>query len=82
MIKCRQNQGRVNLLGQVRGEPDDRADGDRRIGGVSRTQAFARNCRNQSPDAKGEAQAAQNREARVPKQETGADRPVVAMKAL
>jgi len=45
-------------------------------------QAFARNCRNQLPDAKGEAQAAHHREARVPTQEVGADRPVVAMKAL
>src|SRR5690242_3884718 len=39
--------------------PDDWAGGDRRKGGVSRTQAFAWNCRNQALDAKGEAQAAQ-----------------------
>ena len=39
-------------------DTDDWADGDRRRGGVKRMQAFARNCRNQSPDAKGEAQAA------------------------
>jgi len=38
-------------------EPDDWADGDRRRGGVSRAQAFTWNCRNQPPDAKGEAQA-------------------------
>jgi hypothetical protein len=44
-------------------------------------QAFARNCRNQCPDVKGEAQAEENREARVPKRGTGADRFVVAMKA-
>jgi hypothetical protein len=30
--------------------------GSRRIGGVSPTQAFMRNCRNQAIDAKGEAQ--------------------------
>ena len=36
-------------------------------------QAFARNCRNQLADAKGEAQAANHREARVPMQEAGAD---------
>ena len=57
--RCRRNQERDNLLGRVRQEPDDWADGDRRRGGVSRTQAFARNCRNQFSDAKGEAQAAQ-----------------------
>ena len=37
--------------------PDDRADGDRRRGGVSRARAFMRNCRNQASDVKGEAQA-------------------------
>jgi hypothetical protein len=45
-------------------------------------QAFARNCRNQLSDAKGEAQAAHHREARVPMQEVGADRPVVVTKVL
>ena len=39
--------------------PGDWAGGDRRRGGVSRIQAFARNCRNQCSDEKGEAQAAQ-----------------------
>ena len=72
----------MDLLGQVRREPDDWADSGRRIGGMSRMQAFARNCRNQLADAKGEAQAAESREARVPMQEAGADRPVVVMKAL
>src|SRR5208337_4850045 len=47
----RQNQRRRPSLGQVRQEPDDWADGDRRRGGVSRIQAVARNCRNQSTDA-------------------------------
>ncbi len=45
-------------------------------------QAFAWNCRNQLSDAKGEAQAAHHREARVPMQEAGTDRPVLALKAL
>lgn len=45
-------------------------------------QAFAWNCRNQRSDAKGEAQAAQHREASVPMQDVGADRSVVATKAL
>ena len=34
---CRQNQRRCRSLGQVRQEPDYRADGDRRIGGVNLT---------------------------------------------
>ena len=80
--KCRQNQDRLVILGQVRQMPDDGADGDRRRGGVRRTQAFAWNCRNQALDAKGEAQAVPNREARVPMQETGADRSVRALRAL
>jgi|SRR5271154_6884175 len=37
--------------------PDYRADGDRRIGGVKRIQAFTWNCGNQALDVKGEAQA-------------------------
>src|SRR5271157_5142449 len=60
MHRCRQNQRRLILLGQVCREPDygaDGADGGRRIGGVKRIQAFAWNCGNQALDAKGEAQA-------------------------
>ena len=38
--------------------PDDWAGGGRRREGVTRMQAIARNCRNQSSDVKGEAQAA------------------------
>ena len=52
--RCRLNQERGNLLGQVRRKPDDGADGDRRRGGVRRTQAFAWNCRNQCFDVKGD----------------------------
>ena len=55
--KRRLNQERFVILGQACQVPDDRAGGDRRRGGVRRTQAFMRNCRNQAPDAKGEAQA-------------------------
>jgi hypothetical protein len=44
-------------------------------------QAFTGNCGNQRSDGKGEAQAAQSCEARVPTQRAGADRPAVAMKA-
>ena len=65
-LKCRRNQDRFVILGRARRVPDDWAGGDRRRGGVSRTQAFAWNCGNQTPDAKGEAQAEKNREARVP----------------
>jgi hypothetical protein len=46
----------LSPVGQAREEPDDWAGGSRRIGGVSPTQAFMRNCRNQAIDAKGEAQ--------------------------
>ena len=45
-------------------------------------QALAWNCRNQLADAKGEAKAAQNREARGPIPEVGADRTIGVMKAL
>jgi hypothetical protein len=57
MHRRRQNQRRLIPLGQVCREPDYWADGDRRIEGVKRIQAFAWNCRNQTLDAKGEAQA-------------------------
>jgi hypothetical protein len=57
-FRCRRNQDCFVILGQVRRVPGDWAGGDRRRGGVSRIQAFARNCRNQVPDEKGEAQAA------------------------
>ena len=56
-LKCRRNQDRFVILGRARRVPDDWAGGDRRRGGVSWTQAFAWNCGNQTPDAKGEAQA-------------------------
>lgn len=72
----------THLWEEFAGKPDDWANDDRRKGGVSRTQAVARNCRNRFSDAKGEAQAAHHREARVPMQEIGTDRPVGAMKAL
>src|SRR5215471_6472563 len=40
---------RVSHLGQTRKVPDDWAGGGRRREGVTRMQAIARNCRNQSP---------------------------------
>ena len=79
--KCRQNQERVIHLGQVRGEPDDCANGDRRKGGVKRMQAVAWNCRNQSLRWKGRSSSGQNRKASVPMRSTGTDRLVGAMKA-
>src|SRR4051812_33543538 len=78
----RQNQGRFDLLGPACREPDDWAGGDRRMGGVTPTQAFARNCRNQSLRWQGRSTSGQHREARVPRRSTGADRSVVAMRAL
>ena len=50
--KRRRNQDRLVILGRARRLPDDWAGGDRRRGGVSRTQAFVWNCRNQASDAK------------------------------
>ena len=79
--KCRQNQERMVHLGQVRGEPDDCANGDRRKGGVKRMQAVACNCRNQSLRWKGRSSSGQNRKASVPMRSTGTDRLVGAMKA-
>ena len=61
-LKCRQNQDRFIILGQACQMPDDGAGGDRRREGVSRTQAFAWNCRNQALDAKGESSSGVNRE--------------------
>src|SRR5258708_22210789 len=61
--------------------PDDWVGGDRRRGGVNRMQAFARNCRNQSLGCQGRSTSGENREGRVPKQSTGADRSVIVMKA-
>ena len=78
--RCRRNQGRSYLLGRVRQEPDDGADGDRRRGGVNQMQAFARNCRNQSLRCEGRSTSGENREARVPMRSTGADSSVVAVK--
>jgi hypothetical protein len=46
------------------------------------TQAFKRNCRNQSFQCKGEAQVVAAHEASVPMWGTGAERTVRAMKVL
>src|SRR4051812_28153540 len=77
----RQNRERFHLPGPVRRKPDDWAGGDRRIGGVTPTQAFARNCGNRSLRWQGRSSSGENREARVPRRSTGTDRPVVATKA-
>ena len=60
--------------------PDDWTDGDRRRGGVKRTQAFSRNCRNQSFRCQGRSTSGENHEARVPMRSTGADCSVLATK--
>ena len=78
---CRQNQGRFHLLGRVCQVPDYWADGDRRIGGVNLVWALVRNCGNQSFRCQGRSTSGINREASVPKRNTGTDRPVRAMKA-
>src|SRR3954469_4069413 len=77
----RQNQERFDLLGPACREPDDWAGGDRRIGGVTPTQAFAWHCGNQSLRWQGRSSSGENREARVPRRSTGTDCSVVAMKA-
>ena len=64
--------------------------GARCIGGVSSSQALAWNRRTCRPDRdgwrcwprEGEPQAADTASARVPMRDTGADRPVVAVRAL
>jgi hypothetical protein len=76
----RQNQGRLDLLGPACREPDDWAGGDRRIGGVTPSQASAWNCRNQSLRCKGRSTSGDNRKARVPRRSTGADSSVVAVR--
>jgi hypothetical protein len=56
--------------------------GARHIGGVKLDQALVRNVRTCRPDAKGEAQVEDTTRARVPMRGTGAERPVVGVKAL
>src|ERR1019366_7473247 len=51
--KCRQNQRHSIPLGEACRPSDYRVGGDRRKGGMNLTQAFRRNCRNQSFQCKG-----------------------------
>ena len=81
LSKCRQNQGRLQLLGQACWVPDDWASGGRCRGGVKLIQAFVRNCGNQSLRCQGRSTSGDHHEASVPKWSTGADRLVVAKKA-
>ncbi len=81
LSKCRQNQGRLELLGQACRRPDDWASGGRCRGGVKLIQAFVRNCGNQSLRCQGRSTSGKHHEARVPMRGTGTDRPVRAMKA-
>ena len=70
------------ILGQAYREPDYGVSGIRRRGVVNLTEAFVRNCRNQSLDDKGEIQIAKSMRVRVPMQGTGAEQLVVVMKSL
>jgi hypothetical protein len=72
---------RESRLGSIYGVPDDGVGGDRRGEGVKRIQAGARDCRNQSLRCEGRSPSGPNREARVAKRGTGADRLVGALKA-
>ena len=73
---CRQNQGRLHLLGQACRAPEYWASGGRRIGGVKLIQASVWNCGNQSFRCQGRSTSGRNHEARVPMRSTGTDRPV------
>ena len=53
-----------------------------RRGGMNLTQAFKRNCRNQSFQCKGKSTSGHSHEAKVPMWSTGAERSVRAMKVL
>jgi hypothetical protein len=78
--KCRQNQGRVVLLGQAYRKPDYWAGGDRRLGGVNLIRALGWNCGNQWFRCQGKSSSSKSYEAKSPKRNTGTDRPVRAMK--
>ena len=78
---CCQNQERFYLLGKVCRKLGYWAGGNRRIGGVTLIRALAWNCGNQSLQWQGRSTSGNHREARVPKCNTGTDRPVVAKKA-
>jgi len=78
---CRQNQRRFYLLGQACRMLGYWAGGDRRIGGVTLIRALVWNCGNQSFRCKGRSTSGEHRETRVPKRNTGTDRPVRAKKA-
>ena len=77
---CRQNQGRVVLLGQAYRKPDYWAGGGRRIGGVNLTRALGWNCGNQWFRCQGKSSSSKSYEAKSPKRNTGTDRPVRATK--
>jgi len=79
--KCCQNQERFYLLGEACRELGYWADGNRRIGGVTLIRALMWNCGNQSFRCQGRSTSGIHREARVPKRNTGTDRPVRAKKA-
>jgi len=87
-MTCRKVQDdvetRVNSLiwDKSGGRPDFCPDGIRHEGGVTLLQAFMWNAGTCRPDAKGEIQVGGPYEVRVPMRGTGAERPVVAVKAL
>jgi hypothetical protein len=78
---CRRNQRRFYLLGRVCRGPGYWASGGRRIGGVKLIQASVWNYGNQSLRCQGRSTSGSHHEASVPMRSTGADRPVVVMKA-
>ena len=87
-MKCRkrirrcQNRGVTLPPGSARGNPEACPSGIRHVGGAKLNQALVRNVRTCRSDAKGDVQAAQTARTRVPMRSTGAEQPVVGMKAL
>ena len=62
------------------GEPEYRMGGDRRIEGVNLVWALVWNCGNQSFRCKGKSSSGSHHKAKRPRRNTGADRPVRAMR--
>ena len=93
---CPRTKARPRGVPSARERPACGPGGARCIGGVSSSQALARNRRTRRPDSYGQSkgarlapwlreggpQASNTARGRVPMRGTGADRPVVAMKAL
>ena len=87
-LKCRnrirrcQNRGLTHLPGRVRGLPEGRPSGIRRVGGAKLNQALVRNVRTWPAMPREKAQAATTARLKVPMRRRGADCLGGGMKAL